>query len=216
MFFFCYRVFALESIVINDESLSPSFDKRIHLYNYYTNLNEINIKVLGSDGEIITGDGLFSLDSNVNEFIINSNIDGDYKIVVFYKYNDIEDSGINILIDGYEINFNPNVYEYYNNIFDEKFLNINVDLFNSSEKYSIIGNGNFNKSDNIILIKYGDKTYKIHALKSISVSYEVEDEVRVLSENKKEIVILLIIAISSSLIIGFYYIVFKDKTIIRI
>ena len=79
------------------------------------------------------------------------------------------------------------MYEYYINILDEDMLNIRYELSNLGDKVSIIGNGNFNESDNVILIKFLDKTYKIHALKSTHASYEVVEEYKTISENKKAV-----------------------------
>ena len=80
--------------------------------------------------------------------------------------------------------------------------------------YSIEGNGNFNKSDNVIRIKTNNDEYVVHAYKSIKVSkIEYNEPIKEMSDTKKEIVKIIIITISCILIVLFYYILFINKTI---
>ena len=59
-----FGINAIEKIKINNEDLSPYFDNKIKKYNYFTNEDEINIKVITSKEEIISGDGIFELYRN--------------------------------------------------------------------------------------------------------------------------------------------------------
>ena len=66
MFLCSFEVSALSDIKINNESLSPEFDKNVSIYNFYTDEEEINVSVIGEENEVISGDGLYNLDSEVN------------------------------------------------------------------------------------------------------------------------------------------------------
>ena len=120
----------------------------------------------------------------------------------------------NLVVENYEINFDKNVYEYDVVINDEDFLNIDYELSKSDIYVCVSGNGNFNKSHNIIEINVNnDFFYKINVYKTINVSYIEEDsEVEMLSPLKKEIVKLFLVTISCLLIFGFYYITFINKS----
>ena len=119
-------------------------------------------------------------------------------------------------IENYDINFNKDIHEYYINIEDEDNLNIDYELSNDNGYVSIIGNGNFNNSDNIININLDNDKYIIHAYKTITVNNIVEEETYELSDTKKEIVKYVIITISSIIVFCFYYVLFINKTIVNI
>ena len=87
---------------------------------------------------------------------------------------------------------------------------------NDNGYVSIIGNGNFNNSDNIININLDNDKYIIHAYKTIKVNNIVEEETYELSDTKKEIVKYVIITISSIIVFCFYYVLFINKTIVNI
>ena len=73
-----------------------------------------------------------------------------------------------LTIENYNINFKKNVYEYDITIDDEDMLNINYELSDDNAYISIEGNGNFNKSNNIILINVNnDYKYKINVHKTL-------------------------------------------------
>lgn len=206
------RVYAIENISINNENLSPIFDSQYRKYNYYTNEDKISIKVTASKDEIVSGYGVFEIDSD-EEFVINSDKYGEYIIKVYKNYQKSDDEVYlsKLYIENYDINFNKNIHEYKINIDDESNLNINYELSNDNGNVLISGNGNFNKSDNIIKINVNNsEEYIIHALKSINVSkidesYLYEKE---LSPTKKGIVKIIIITISSLLIVLYYKITF--------
>lgn len=124
----------------------------------------------------------------------------------------------NLTIENYDINFNKNIYEYEITINDEKNLNIDYELSDNSVYASIEGNGNFNKTHNIITININNTHfYKIHVYKTLQVSkIEKMEEQKEMSPLKKEIVKISIITISSSLIFGFYYITFINQKVIGI
>lgn len=216
---FCIKVKAIENITINNENLSPVFNSDIKVYNYFTYSDSINIQVKSKENEQVTGSGVFSLNDDLTTFKVTSN-DKEYTINVFKNYHKEELTPVlnDLIIVGYDINFDTNIHEYDINIKDETHLNINYDLSNDEAYVSITGNGNFNSSDNIIKINVNNKDeYIIHAHKSMNVSL-VEDtnEYKELSGIKKEIVILLIVTISCILVFLFYYSLFINKTTLHI
>lgn len=124
----------------------------------------------------------------------------------------------NLTIENYDINFKKDVYEYKITINDEKNLNIDYTLSDNNVYVSVEGNGNFNKTHNIININVNNSYYyKIHVYKTIQVSHIQEiEEIKEITPLKKEIVKIVLITISSCMIFGFYYITFINKDFIDI
>lgn len=210
---FCVvKVNALSNIKVNNEELIPSFDKEIKVYNYYTDSESVNINVKKDKNEIVNGEGVYTLDNNYKKIIISSNIDNDYVINVFKNYDKREyDSNelLSLNIDGYNINYNKDIYDYDITLNNENNLNIKYEV-NDNTSVVITGNGNFNKSNNLIKIKVGDKVYNIHAHKTIKVSYSKDRVIiKEMSGTKKEIVKVLIITISCSFVFLFYKFISK-------
>lgn len=210
---FCVvKVNALSNIKVNNEELIPSFDKEIKVYNYYTDSESVNINVKKDKNEIVNGEGVYTLDNNYKKIIINSNIDNDYVINIFKNYDKREYDSSELLslnIDGYNINYNKDIYDYDITLNNENNLNIKYEV-NDNTSVVITGNGNFNKSNNLIKIEVGDKVYNIHAHKTIKVSYSKDREIiKEMSGTKKEIVKVLIITISCSFVFLFYKFISK-------
>lgn len=216
-----FSIKAIEKIKINNEDLSPYFDNKIKKYNYFTNEDEINIKVITSKGEIISGDGIFELKDKESTFIVSSDKYGDFIITVFKNYIETRSKGeiLSLDIEGYNLNFNKDVHEYNLNILDEENLNIIYELNNENTNVKIIGNGNFNNTKNIIKIILDDEEeYTINVFKAEKVS-KVENRVsktKTMSYTKKEIVKYIIITISCTLIFFFYKLVFISKTTLNV
>lgn len=210
---FCVvKVNALSNIKVNNEELIPSFDKEIKVYNYYTDNESVNINVKKDKNEIVNGEGVYTLDNNYKKIIISSNIDNDYVINIFKNYDKREYDSSELLslnIDGYNINYNKDIYDYDITLNNENNLNIKYEV-NDNTSVVITGNGNFNKSNNLIKIEVGDKVYNIHAHKTIKVSYSKDREIiKEMSGTKKEIVKVLIITISCSFVFLFYKFISK-------
>ena len=215
------KVYAIENIKIDDNDLIPKFNKSTKVYNYFTNKDSVNIEVINSENETINGDGIIELKEMNNEVKIITSNSEKYIIHISKNYdkNHKEESYIkDIEILGYDINYDKNNHEYSININDEDHLIIDYELSNDSDNVSIIGNGNFNKTDNVIkIVLNNDIEYVIHAYKTINVSKQiVNKEVKEMSGIKKEIVKLIIITISSILVFCFYYMLFINKTKIHI
>lgn len=205
---FCLiKVDAISNIKINNEELIPYFDTNTKVYNYYTDDNSINIKIKNEKNEIINGEGFYTIEEDYKKITINSNKYGDYIINVFKNYdkNNYKDTSLlSLNIEGYNIDFNKDIYDYHITLNDEENLKINYEV-NDNTTVIINGNGNFNKPNNLVEIKVGDKTYNINVHKTIKVSYTKNNEKpEEMSETKKEIVKLLIITISTFLIFIFY------------
>ena len=218
---FSVKVKAIENIDIDNNHLSPSFSKEYKKYNYYTDKKAVRINVKNSSNEKVTGEGVHYLEEGINKVIIKSSNGEEYEINIYKDYeedNNLESKLLSLTIDGYDISFDSNIHEYTIVINDEKNLLIDYKLSNDNTYVSITGNGNFNKSDNIIKISVDNKEeYIIHVLKTKNVS-KVEEvkEYKEMSSTKKEIVALIIITISCILVFLFYYVLFINKTSINI
>ena len=219
------KIYALDKITINNDNLIPIFEKDLKKYNYFTSSDKILINVKKSEDEIINGDGLFEVKDGENEFIISSNIDGEYIITVYknYQKKELEFGKLKSLkIDGYNIDFNSDKYEYDIVINNEDMLNINYELLNDSSYVDVKGNGNFNKETNLIVINVDDiNTYKIKVHKTIDVIKNIseeDNEIKEMSYAKKEIVKLIIITISCIIVFIMFYILFlhKKKSILHV
>ncbi len=221
MFICIIKVYAIENIEIDGSYIIPKFEKNVRVYNYFTNKEIVNIKVFPSKNEIVNGSGKIELDTNNKKVTILSSKDGQYIINIFKNYTKDKDTNAyltNLSIDNYDINFNKDIHDYSININDEKQLDINYEISNDNAYVSIEGNGNFNKSENIITININNlEEYKIHAFKTINTSLIKDTKVyKEMSNTKKEIVIILIVTISCTLVFGFYYFMFIDKSFLKI
>lgn len=113
-------------------------------------------------------------------------------------------------IEGYDINFKKSIYEYDITIDNEDYLNINYELSDDNAYVNIRGNGNFNKSHNVIYINVNNNyEYKINVYKSLQVSYiEEDDEIEQMSNTEKNTLKLSIITIVSMIVVYFSYLMF--------
>ena len=206
------HILAIENIKIDDNDLIPSFDKKISTYNYYTNNNEVNLIIKKEKSESVNTEGVIPLNKMFNTIKIESSKGSIYTINIIKNYDKdyknepyLED----LSIEGYKIDFDREKYEYVIVLHDEENLVINYEPSNYDDNVKIIGNGNFNKSDNLIKIIINDKIeYKIHALKTLKVSSVQKEEFKEISSTKKEIVKLIIITISCIIVFGFFYLLF--------
>ena len=206
------HILAIENIKIDDNDLIPSFDKKISTYNYYTNNNEVNLIIKKEKSESVNTEGVIPLKEMINTIKIESSKGSIYTINIIKNYDkDYKDKSYlkDLSIDGYKIDFDREKYEYVIVLHDEENLVINYEPSNYDDNVKIIGNGNFNKSDNLIMIIINDKIeYKIHALKTLKVSSIQKEEFKEISDTKKEIVKLIIITISCIIVFGFFYLLF--------
>lgn len=196
LFCYCINIYALEDIEVIGGRLSPLFQKDIYVYNYYTSMDEISI---GVDGNISN----YELNDGINEI----NISG-YIINVFKNYKESDEIYlIDLNVKGYEINFNKDIFEYDLYIADEESLDISYKISKDNARVDVVGNGNFNKSHNVIsVILYAENEleYTINVYKSMNVSKIEKENIIKFSDTKKEIVKVLVITISS-VVIALYY-----------
>lgn len=204
LFCFYYDVSAL-SINIDNKDLIPFFDADTHVYNYYSDKDSIKINVTHENDEVVNGYGIYNIDDGVNNFYVNSSIYGEYKINVFKNTNYVCNGFMYFDVLNYDVEFNSNIYEYEIDGVDRLEFDYEVC---DGYKVVISGNGNFNKSNNVIKVSLYkgsilEREYKFYIKKSITVFNEIHEEL-VLDTNKKEIVKLLIITISFGIIALFY------------
>lgn len=218
LFVFMYiNVFAIEDIKIDNNSLIPTFEKSIKKYNYFTNKDMVNINIKSQENEMIFGEKEVKLIEGNNKIIISSNIDGDYELNITKNYKkENKEKGVlnNLIIKGYNINFNRNIHEYSVTTSNSDALDIIYELNNPSSYVQITGNGNFNHSKNTITINVDNiSTYKVNVFKATNVSKEIVEEIEVkeMSYIKKEIIKILIIIISCTIIFYLYYLLFIKK-----
>lgn len=211
LFLLCLnKINALEEIKVNNGELIPNFNKDIKVYNYFTNDNEITIN-----------NKKYYLTDDKTKIMVTLSNNEKYEINVFKNYKKDSNKEVyleNLVIEGYDIEFNRDCYLYSVNIGEEDNLNISYELSNSDAYVSVEGNGNFNKSDNVITINVNnDKEYIIHVYKSMPVS-KSEDTIKPkeMSYEKKEIVLLIIITISCIFVFIFYYSLFINKSYLHI
>lgn len=127
-----------------------------------------------------------------------------------YASNDVYLTTLSI--DGYEINYDKDKYDYYIEIGEEKNLLINYELSDDNCYVVVSGNGNFNKNENIIKINVNNKyEYKIHVLKTMSVSKVEEVSNKEYPSIKKEIAKYIVITISCISVFLFSYLMFNKK-----
>ncbi len=216
-----YKVCALEDIKIDNQDLIPKFNKNIFVYNYFTNNEEVKVNVKESKNETSDVKDTYNLNEMNNEIKIKTSNNQEYIIHISKNYNkNMKDESYikDIKIEGYEINFDKNIHDYNITINDESNLIINCDLSNDNDYLQILGNGNFNKSENLITIILNNETkYYIHVYKTLNVSKNLNEvEYKEMSKIKKEIVKFGLVTISCIMVMIFYYILFINKTTIHI
>lgn len=218
LLFLSFKVYAIENISINSEALIPYYSSEIHIYNYYSLEDSIKIVITSSKGEKVNGYGVFNLSEGENIFKVSSSIDGDYIIRVYKNHkNETSEAKLkSLIVEGYELNYNEGIYEYYIDLTNQINLNIDYELYNYLDNVVISGNGNFNKNDNIITIKVSNlnynNTYTIHCMKTIKVNSVISKNMKEKKINKNAIIISISIA-SSTIIFFSFYILFIKKLI---
>lgn len=214
IFSFCFdRVFALSDIKINNESVIPYFDINTKVYNYFTNKDNVLISISKDKNENVSGYGFFNIINGENIFNINSDKNGEYTIRVYKNYTH-DDENIATFkyfnIEGHNIDFKNDIYEYYINTYDNEHLKFNYETDSSLSTVKIENNNddvivNINSKNNMNTNKY-----IIHINKTKSV-FKSKEENKELSYNNKKIIIIVIITICSFLIVLCFYLLFVKK-----
>ncbi len=199
-FSFAPLLFALKGINLSSGSLVPYFSEDITKYNVFVpgEVENINITAIeDKDDDYITGTGNISLLDGKNEVIlkvIKKNLDViTYEIAIFknYKENkDEENATLNKLeIEGYDIDFNTDIYEYEIYVDIEERLNISYEQTSEYSTVKISGNSNFKIGQNTVKISVISKNktnVNVYVIKVNKVSNVFEE----LSSEKENNIII--------------------------
>lgn len=231
-FSFCIYIYGLENIKVEGEDIFPTFDPNIKVYNVYTNKEEVNI-ILNLETNETTNNELnnIKLNKGLNKkdiIILKNNEEIKYTVNIYKDFtksdNENEATLNNLIIENYEIDFEPNKYNYEIVLTEPvDHLNIKYTTFNPNAYVKVTGNSNFQIGDNKIKILVKSQNgkniqeYSIKVNNSIPVSTTTDEilndplNIETVSPIKK-IIITIAIIISSLLTIYYSYkIIFKKK-----
>lgn len=235
-FSFMPKISAISNIKVDNYDLVPFFDDYVTKYNVFVDKedNEVNISVLTSeDDEYVTGVGNVNILDGKTEVTLKvvkkdtSIID--YQIVIYKNYEENKDYDDALLksleIEGHDIDFDSNNYEYKINVENEERLNIDYEQNSEYSTVKISGNSNFKLGENIIKITVISKSKNysnIYVLKVNKISDVFKEESSMKKEEnilgkeeltKKEtnIIMISIINICSILIVFIFYLFFGLK-----
>lgn len=236
-FSFTPKIMAINNIKVDEYSLIPFFSDYITKYNVFINEedDEVNITAsLTEDDDYVTGTGNINVENGKNEVILkvmkkNSSI-MTYTINIYKNFEaneEVNNASLKALnIEGYDIKFNPEVYEYTINIENEERLNINYEQSSELSIVKISGNSNLKIGENIIKISVNNKNgnnSNIYILKVNKVADVFEEELSSEKSNKNilgrdtltkketNIIIFVIITICSILIMFIFNLLFLRK-----
>ncbi len=235
-FSFMPKISAISNIKVDNYDLVPFFDDYVTKYNVFVDKedNEVNISVLTSeDDEYVTGVGNVNILDGKTEVTLKvvkkdtSIID--YQIIIYKNYEENKDYDDALLksleIEGHDIDFDSNNYEYKINVENEERLNIDYEQNSEYSTVKISGNSNFKLGENIIKITVISKSKNysnIYVLKVNKISDVFKEESSMKKEEnilgkeeltKKEtnIIMISIINICSILIVFIFYLFFGLK-----
>lgn len=216
---------ALENISINNVSLSPVFDKNIKVYNAFVSEDKeiITINVVSEENEIITGSGSISLKKGLNENYImcykNDVLIDKYILNIVrgdLEYREDDSFLKNLIIEGYDINFDKNNYYYEISDVKEDRINLYYERENPLSVVKVSGDVILKKEENIIKIevtsenKNNKSTYIIKVLKKINNVLKESSE-KEYSDFELKVIRIIIISIILTIIIIMTYFTFKRK-----
>lgn len=195
----------LKSLMIND--IDINFNPLINEYNVEvgSNANTIKIEAVANDTKAVVKlpDNLF-LVTGPNQFLVVVTAeDGTvltYKINVTKLEKLLSNNALlsSLKIDGYDLKFSSDVFEYNIGKIKNNFLDISAITEDSSATVVIIGNSNIGKDDSII-IKVTSEAGNVNKY-IIYASYEGEVVV-VQSNDKLLIIVSLLFVFSSALVL---------------
>ena len=235
-FSFALKVKAITNIKVDNYSLVPYFSDYIMKYNVFVDDDTSNVNVsvnMSEEDDYVTGIGNIELIDGINEVILkvvkkNKEI-LTYQVNVYKNYKeDPDNDNVNLkslIINGYDISFDPNVYEYNINILDDIRLNIEYETVSDNSNVRITGNSNLREGKNEIrlIVSNKDKSkmsvYVLNVNKLVttfneeSTKKEIKDDTNILGKDKltkKEtnIITLVVISICSILIVFVFYMLF--------
>ena len=148
----------LKSLIVND--IDINFNPSINEYNVEvsSNVSSVKIDAVANDNKAtIKLPTNLSLVTGANQFLIE--VVAEDGTVLSYKVNVtrleklLSDNALlsNIKIDGYNLNFSSDVFEYNIGTIKNNYLDIRAITEDSSATVVIIGNSNIGKDDSIII-----------------------------------------------------------------
>lgn len=232
-FFSCTKLNALSNIKLNAGELVPNFDKNITHYNVYVDdkTYELNLECIKDDNDLeINYDKTVTLieGENIIKIKVKDISNNEITYVLNVQRGDFIEEKDNaflreIIIEGYELDFKYDVYEYEITI-DENINELKIDYtpFNLNSYTIQTGGFNLNKNKNIVEIKVvsedgeSSNTYKIIVNKTITTFKEESEETNIFGKTsltKKEKVITFSIICSTSflILIIVYLILFRRR-----
>ncbi len=232
-FSFTLNVKAISNIKVGDYELSPYFSDYITKYNVYVDseVENINISVTESeDDDYVTGIGNTILSDGKNEVILkvikkNQEIIT-YEVDIFKNYQedkDLDDANLTkLVVNGYDINFDPDVHEYNINVIDDVRLNIDYETKSSESSVRITGNSNFREGKNEVRVivnskdKSNTNVYTLYVNKIVTTFEEESSEVveinilgrDKLTKKETNAITVSLISICSIIIMFLFYLLF--------
>lgn len=174
----------LKDLDIKDNDIDFSKDKTNYeiTVDYNTDSLDINTKLSSGKSKVeIIGNENLKVGENtiIIKVTAKDNSVREYKIIVTKKDKDqiLSNNSYlkSITIEGYNIDFKKNVYNYTLKIKNEETLNINAIAEDATAKVRIVGNNNLNNNNVIkIIVTAEDKsvsTYSITVSKEKSINY---------------------------------------------
>lgn len=229
-FFFSTSFYALTDISVSNNLLVPIFDNNTKVYNVFVNsdVEIVSIIVKSEKNEVVTGSGSVSLKEGINVFELFSYIDNvliDKYTINITRGNTIYDKSSSYLsslsIEGVNLEFNKNVFEYNIEVNEIDKLNISYVTENPSAYVKVSGDVFLNKNENNINIKVissnneNSTTYKIKAIKNIKDN--IIKKKKSIFDNKDfssfelKLIIIGLISLGIIVILVLFYFVFIKK-----
>ena len=205
----------INGILSSEKASSEGFGT----YNLTGTHTLITVDVTAEDGTAkkYTFEVIKNIDNTNNTTNTNNQNNKETKVetVSLQKFIYSSDSYLeNLIIEGYEIEFDKDTYEYSLTVdSDVESLILDPILSNSNATYTIYGNSDFQEGENIVTIVVtaedgSTSTYKINVNKEEKKEIKTEDKEESKEENStvKTVIIIIIILV----IIGLVYLIFKD------
>lgn len=139
------------------------FDPDIYIYNFSvdSNVDVIDVKAVAEStlAKVEVSDTKLKVGNNKITITVTSESGSktNYELIITREdYNSIDNYLSNIVVAGYNIEFNKNIFNYYLDITNEDFLNIVATTENNDATYKVLGNSAL-KQGSKITIQVSDK-----------------------------------------------------------
>lgn len=219
--FFYPEIMALNNVEIENHVISPRFSKDIKKYNIFLEEgeNKLVFKCTLEENEEVNNCIEHEITSEMQEIILTSSIGNEEYIFKVFNpsYKVLEQALLKRLtIEGYEIDFDKDRFDYEITIEDETSLNIDFETLSSVSKTVFEGNENLNSAKNIITIKVitSDNKYENNYTITVNKAKAVFNNLNnVKSKSNYNWIYIFIIIIVNVLIFSyaFYFMFIKNK-----